>query len=333
MVEDTRLQQIKEGAGLEESRLNVEFIEFLRKWSTPVLLVLALISLGYFAWNKQKEARAARVDDAFAQLNQSTETASPSPDALKRIAEDFKNVRGVQIMATLAAADEYLRSVQRGVKPGATINQQGEAENADDILTDEDRTRFLGEAESLYKEVYGLTDGRPGLAIHRLSALYGLAAVSESRKDATAAKNMLDQAATLANNNGFLEQAAIIQARLSALNSIDKPVTIYAKADLPEIPALKPPEPEAPAVNPEDQTVGPVPAQEGGAPPATSDESAPASGSDGNPRRRPAETRSSPVATARAAPPARGALAAGDERGPAGAGSPGRRNGARLGRR
>lgn len=272
MVEDTRLHQIKEGAGLEESRLNTEFIEFLRKWSTPVLLVLAAISLGYFLWNKQKEVRAARVDQAFAQLNQSTETTSPSPDALRRIAEDFKSVPGVKIMATLAAADEYLRAVQRGVKPGASINQDGEAENADDVLTDEDRARFLGEAETLYKQVYAMTDGKAGLAIHRLSALYGLAAVSESRNDATAAKNMLDQAATLAANNGYMEQSALIQARLAGLASLDKRVTLYSKAELPEIPALKPPEPEPtpePATTPEDSTVGPqLPEGEPTPPPA-----------------------------------------------------------------
>jgi hypothetical protein len=122
MAEDRRLAEIREGAGLQEARLNVEFIEFLRKWSTPLLLVLAALAVGYFLWNKQKEARAARVDEAYSQLNQSRETASPSPDALRRIAEDYKNVVGVHLLAKLTAADEYLP-----VRLGGRVGVRGRA--------------------------------------------------------------------------------------------------------------------------------------------------------------------------------------------------------------
>ncbi len=72
MAEDDRLDQIKEGAGLEDSRINQEFVDFIRKWSTPVLLVAALITLGYFLNNKRIDARAAYINEAFSQLNQST---------------------------------------------------------------------------------------------------------------------------------------------------------------------------------------------------------------------------------------------------------------------
>jgi hypothetical protein len=265
MAEDNRLNQITEGAGLQESRLNVEFIEFIRKWSTPVLLVLAALAVGYFLWNKQKDARAARIDEAFEQLNQSTETTSPSPDALRRIAEDYQGVTGVRLLALLGAADEYLRAVTRGVKPGAVLNNEGIAENPEDLLTDEDRERFLAEAETLYKEVHATAAEKPSLALHTLSALYGLAAVAESRGDVDAAKNVLEQAHKLANDHGFAEHAVRTQERIAALPSRATEVALYRKAELPEIPALKPPELEpATELNPEDAVVGPQ-LPEGGA--------------------------------------------------------------------
>lgn len=270
MAEDNRLNQITEGAGLQESRLNVEFIEFIRKWSTPVLLVLAVLAVGYFLWNKQKEIKAARLDEAFEQYNLSTETMSPSPDALRQIAEDYSGVTGVRLLAQLAAADEYLRAVKRGVKPGAVLNQQGIAENPEDLMTDEDRERFLAEAEALYEQVHAAAAEEPELALHTLSALYGIAAVAESRGDLEGAKNVLDQAHNLAINHGFVEHAARTQERLDALPQRATPVALHHKADLPEIPALQPAQVELPAeLDPADTLVGPqLPETEGTQPPA-----------------------------------------------------------------
>ncbi|MFG0258810.1 MAG: hypothetical protein ACF8LK_00545 [Phycisphaerales bacterium JB041] len=250
---DNRLGQIKEGAGLEDSKINQEFVDFIRKWSTPILLIAAAAALGYFLYNKRIEARQAHVDEAFAQYNQSANTFSPSPDALRRIAEDFDDVKGVSIMARLSAADEYLRSVQRGIRPGSPLDPStGEPENEEDFLTPdgEDRTRLLDEAESLYREVWNETQNNPAMAIHTLSALYGLAAVSESRPDLTAAKNTLDQAMALAEERGFVEHVALTRQRIDNLPRLTR-VTLPRKADLPV-----PPEPEPIVI---DETVGPMP--------------------------------------------------------------------------
>lgn len=259
MAKDNRLDQIREGAGLEDSRINQEFVEFIRKWSTPALVVMAVLAVGYFLWNKQKEARAARIDEAFEQLSLSTDSVSPSPDALRRIAQDYQNVEGVSLLAKLAAADEYLRAVRRGVKPGALLDAEGAAQNAEDVLSDEDRQRFLSEAETLYRDVHEAASERPVLALHTLSALYGLAAVSESRGDMDAARNVLDQAYNLSIKHGFAEHAALAKQRIDSLPRLATPVTLYHKADLPEIPALKPPEPAPlPEAAPEDATLGPA---------------------------------------------------------------------------
>lgn len=254
---DNRLGQIREGAGLEDSKINQEFVDFIRKWSTPVLLIAAAIAIGYFLYNKRLEAKQAHIDEAFNQYNQSANTLSPSPDALRRISDDYSDVKGVSIMARIAAADEYLRSVQRGIRPGSPIDAStGEPENTEDFLTtDEDRERLLAEAESLYRSVWEETQGKPTMAIHTLGALYGLAAVSESRGDLDAARNAFDQAMALAEDNGFVEHVSIIRQRLDELPRITR-VSLPSKADLPE-----PPEPEVviPEEGADDGIVGPLP--------------------------------------------------------------------------
>lgn len=272
MAKDTRLDELKEGAGLEESRINQDLVDFLRRWSSPVLLVLAAISLGYFFWTKQQEARLARVDEAFQQFNQSTNAGAVSPDVLKRIAEDFDDVEGVHLLATLYAADQYLRAVRRGVTPGAELSAAGEPVNEEDMLSDEEGSRFLEEAESLYRRVFDRTQSKPAMAIHQLSALYGLAAVAESRGDLDRAKNVLDQAETLAGKQGFLEHVQITSMRKDRLASLAEPVILYDKADLPVIPALVPPEPELPELGLDDLTGPAIPDEDtGGEDPGSDD--------------------------------------------------------------
>ncbi len=241
--ENIRLGELKEGAGLEDSRINQDFVDFIRKWSTPLLMVAAAIAIGYFLYNKRIEARQAHIDEAFTQYNQSANTFSPSPDALRRIAEDYDDVKGVSVMARIAAADEYLRSVQRGVRPGSPLDPQtGEPESEEDYLNDADRDQLLGEAEAMYREVWTDTQGNPAMAIHTLGALYGLAAVSESRMDVDAAKNALDQAMALAEDRGFIEHVALTRQRIEALPRLTR-VSLPKKADLP-------PEPEPEVVLP-----------------------------------------------------------------------------------
>ena len=63
--ENIRLGELKEGAGLEDSRINQDFVDFIRKWSTPLLMVAAAIAIGYFLYNKRIEARQAHIDEAF----------------------------------------------------------------------------------------------------------------------------------------------------------------------------------------------------------------------------------------------------------------------------
>ena len=59
---DERQTQIREAAGLDESRLNTEFVEFLRKWGPIALGVLAVAALAFVGRNYLREQSGIRTD-------------------------------------------------------------------------------------------------------------------------------------------------------------------------------------------------------------------------------------------------------------------------------
>ena len=56
---DRRQTEIEIGAGQTESRLNRDFIEFLQKWTGPVLIIVALVVGSIAGWNYLKRQRSA----------------------------------------------------------------------------------------------------------------------------------------------------------------------------------------------------------------------------------------------------------------------------------
>lgn len=252
MALDERQQQITEGAGLEASRLNVEFIDWLRRWSTPILAVIAVVVLGYVAYGRWHQSRRAEIDRAFAQYDAVVGSVNPSPDSLKTLAEEFEGARAVPHMARLKAADIYLRAARRGLKPGVELNADGTPKGPDDLLNGETRERTLAEAQRLYQQVFEATAGDKAGAQLSIGSAFGLAAVAECRGDATAASVAYKQVVSIATTAGFTLQAEIARQRAESLATLQMP-TLYAKAELPKLPwadELTPPPPPAPDPSP-----------------------------------------------------------------------------------
>jgi hypothetical protein len=285
---DQRQTQIREGAGLEESRLNVEFIELLRKWSSPVLLVAAVVAFGFFGYQKLQESRLKRLNTAFEQL-EAAGGENPSPESLRGVAAEYGDVRAVGALARLTAADVYLRAVRLGLKIGAQPEPDagGQAKyKAEDLLTEADRGVYLDEAAVLYSQVVEETKAKPGMTVlHTLGGLYGLAAVAESKGDVAQAKSFYEQVVSAAEKAGFEHHVAIARSRIVALDVPQESPKLYDAADLP-----KPPAPPAPPVDvnapadatdiPEAQPVDPAPDAgepgQGEVPGAPAEEPAPA---------------------------------------------------------
>lgn len=278
---DNRTDQIREGAGLDESRINQDFIDMLQKWSSPALFVIAAIVLGYMGWGYLKDRANAKVNEAFEEVAGSVDftVSNPSPTTLSAIRAQHGDVAGITPMTSLREADVYLEAAIKGVAPGSELaldenNQPTGTYAEEDLLTEEQIAEMLSKAESLYRAVADSSEGGDDWAIHRLGAQFGLAAVAESRGDAAAAKSAYESAKSIADGVGFSLWSQIASERLASAERMSQPITLISEANLPKEPE---PEAEAEAETREPGVVGPameVPEEVSGETPAAEDQPA-----------------------------------------------------------
>ncbi|MGP1308820.1 MAG: hypothetical protein ACTS27_01325 [Phycisphaerales bacterium] len=221
---DDRQRTIVEGAGLEESRLNQDFIEFLRKWGTPILLVVVLLAALYSGstmWARHKERTH---NQAYADLHAAA--VAGSPDNLVVVAEQHKGKGAVYSLALIEAADAFLEAARVRVRPG------GDSANPEDQLSDEQVASMLDQAGDLYGRVVDATNGKSGRQLQLLNGLFGLAAVAESQDRLDAARENLNRAREIAEGTGFVELARIADERLATLDQVADIPTLYAASDV-----------------------------------------------------------------------------------------------------
>ena len=271
---DDRTSQIREGAGLDESRINQDFIDLMRKWSSPALFVIAGIVLAYWGYGQLQKRANAKVNRAFEEVASAVDytVASPSPVTLRAIREQYGDIRGIAPMSALREADVYLNAAVRGIAPGAEpqLDENNVSTGVyaeEDLLSDEDRAKMLDDAGRLYREVAGMTKEGEDWAIHHLGAQFGLAAVAESKGDAEGAKAAYTKAKEIAESEGFKLWSEIADERLATVDQMIVPVELVSKEALPKAPE---PVVETPAETP---TVE-APAGEGDAPGTTEGETA-----------------------------------------------------------
>lgn len=222
---DERQTHIVEGAGLEESRINEDLIAFLNKWSFPVLLVVAVISGGYYLKNTYQQRKIARRDQAFAQLGAVEASQAPSVYSLTEIANQFEGVGSVAELARLKAADLHLDAARTGIDPADGTTE----------LSDDDRAFHLKEAEGLYRGVLDAVADDPDRVLIAVNAAFGLGAVAETRDDTDAARSAYERARSLADSGGFEPLVKVADDLISELDE-GEPVTLLSKADLPRLP-------------------------------------------------------------------------------------------------
>lgn len=285
-MDEQRIKGLTQGAGREESRINQDFIDFLSKWSTPFLVVLALCAVSYWGWNQYKARQVAKVNEAIADYVIASGGASPSPDTLERLGDEHEGVRSIGMLARLDAADLYLAAVQRGLEPGVEYTGP-DSLGVGDALDETRRAAHLAKAASLYQSVLTAARAAPGKEQLAVEAAFGLAAVAESDGKIDEARRHLAEAEELAAKIGFTVLAEAARKRAAGLSDGPPPV-LYAADALPALPEPAPlPEPttpEVPVTAPGSILDNPplfpgAPATDDGAPAA--DEPAPAEGGDG----------------------------------------------------
>jgi len=215
-MDPNRLKQVQQ-TDLTESRLNQEFVFWLKEKGPTWLLVILLGLVAWVGIDKYKQWKADKYSGAFFDLEKAT-----GAEALESVAEDHQGIASVPQLARLKAGQIYL----------IEINQRRDLEDLDADLDDEAIEERLDKAEALYRAV--LDDAQPesGERLFAVQALFGLAAVAEARGEFDKAGDFYDEAAQTAGAayKPIAEQA---RKRKESLANLDPGLMLPAREDLP----------------------------------------------------------------------------------------------------
>jgi len=258
---DERHEQVQVGAGLQESRLNTDLINWLNKWGTHILTVVCVIVLGYVGLQRLEQHRLKQRDAAFSEYEAARGAPgldgiqTGSPDNLLLVAEQHDGQGSVWELATLDAAEIWLGSAARGLRPGTNVSSVTD----EDVLSDEQINSFLAKAGSEFNAVLGRVAGEEDKAPFELRALRGLAAVAMSQGNRDEARGFFERLAERAGTN-YARIAKIAELSLAQMDEIPESIVLIAEADLPRsatAPVVL--DPTTPTLTPIDAPFGMVP--------------------------------------------------------------------------
>jgi hypothetical protein len=230
MAIDKRQQQIQVGAGLEESRYSQDFIELLRTYLAPVLMIVALVVLGYQGWKWWQNRQIQATATAFKELDAAT--LSGNPMSLLRVAEDHAGQQAVEPLARLKAADILLESAYSKIAPGAEFLPDGKLKSETDRLTDAQAVERIAQAEAQYRMVLNEFGDVRGKEIHAIGGAFGLAAIGETRKAWDDARVSYDRVIALSDRAGFKTAADIARQRIASLDALKVAADLPSKASV-----------------------------------------------------------------------------------------------------
>jgi hypothetical protein len=221
---DDRLKQVQT-TDLTDSRLNHEFVAWLKTSGMNYLLMLLLVACAFLAWDWWNRKQGEAIDTAWTELASAT-----SPAALRGVAQTHAAVDGVAELSLLTAGDILLQSARSGLRPGLAAGDEG-AE-----LTPEDKANSLLEADAFFAEAVELASARPGFAGKpmMIAGLFGRAAAAEGAGRLDDARTHLEKVVEISTPEypPLAEQA---NARLENLDGIGAHASLPNQADLPVI--------------------------------------------------------------------------------------------------
>lgn len=208
-MDRNRLKEVHQ-SDLTESRINEDFLSWIKNQGPTYLLILLVCLCTYILlvrWNEQKQNH---ITTAWAEyLN------SRLPGSLEEVADKYSDVGALPQLARLRAAQLLLTSVQTG----QALGDEGGAQVP---LSIGERTNYLDRADNLYSIVIGSDDRSSASALVTINALYGRAAVAEARGEFDQARLHLE---------ATIERARTVYPRLATqaqnrIDSMDLPMTL-----------------------------------------------------------------------------------------------------------
>jgi hypothetical protein len=219
-----RLKEIHQ-TDLTESRVNEDFVDWLKTKGPTWLLVILIAVCAYLAVIRFRQGRAQQQSEAWTAYF-STEL----PSSLVDVADEYAGVGHVASLCYLKAADALLVAVQDGKVLGA-IDPANPNVPPDPAmtLTPEDRDGYLERADAYYTRV--VDSGLPLLVV---AGLHGRAAVAECRGDSVAAAEFYARAAEAAAPT-YPALAEVANARADTAEEYSTEIEFRSQRELTEI--------------------------------------------------------------------------------------------------
>lgn len=211
---DDRRREVEVGAGLQESRLNEDFIDALKKHGPKVIYALAAVVLVVYGVSFYKQHKANQKDEAFAQLEQ----VSAEPDALIDVAKQTEGQGSVPLMARIEAANALMDSARARIRAGVLPSEAKPEDTLSDAQVQEQYQKAASELEAVIK----LTEGTDKHLILQ-AARWGLASAKISLGDNEAAKKIVNDYVAFADTHGLKSQAETGRKRLVKMERAEAP--------------------------------------------------------------------------------------------------------------
>ncbi|MHC4811038.1 MAG: hypothetical protein ACYTEV_11840 [Planctomycetota bacterium] len=227
---DVRLEEVRQ-SDLSESRVNEDFLEWLKTKGMNYLLVALAALVGFLWWVRFQEGRDEKRDTAWVQYANAA-NATAGPELLEQVAATpaVAEVDGIASLARINAAERYLQAVLAGRQlRSEMVTDAADAEPAP--LDEATRATYLDRADTLYAAVVTADDGSDGMMIHAWTALNGRASVAEARADGEAAATLYEQAAARVEG-WYPELAARSRAFAETAGRFSDPVTLPPASEI-----------------------------------------------------------------------------------------------------
>ncbi len=227
---DDRRREVEVGAGLQESRLNEEFIDGLKKHGPKVIYALAAVVLVVYGVTFFERHQANQKDEAFAELDQNTALGNTSPDTLLGLADKTEGKASVALLARLNAATLLMDSARAQVKTGVAPS----AATPQDMLTDAQVQEQYRKAAKELDTVIAVTKNTNKHLILQ-AARWSLATAKMSLGETDSAKQVMNEYVAFADAHGLPDQVTSGKRRL---DTIDNPVALTIATNTQVNPAL-----------------------------------------------------------------------------------------------
>lgn len=222
---DQNRQRQVQTQDLTESRLNDDFVFWLKRHGMNYLLVALLVAcafMGYNWWQRKQIEKATVAWDEFVQAS--------LPESLEQVAKDHEVFPQVAVTALLRAADLRLQQIQTGeASPKVGDTPAVPLDEAGRKIAQEAADENYAKAAELATRA---TEGdRARAAPVVVPSLFGRAAIAESRGDFNAARGFLEEAAKVAGDR-WPRLVEIANNRLSGLADLEKPISLPKQSEL-----------------------------------------------------------------------------------------------------